>query len=287
MTVERSGAGPAPRRGPYDAPGAQVIARLPRPVVTVVTEAGGMLLLFGRIMTSILRRPTGFWQAAIDDFYVTLRRAALPMGAAIFGFLLFFSLVVIIFFNQAGAVSLGTALLYLYGFRAFTVFVVAVVVSGVAGAALTADLGARRIRDELDAMRVMGLDPVRELAVPRAVSLTVLTTLIVLPGLAVSAVALQLGSAYYGHLSAAEFYENLFSALVPIELVSTIVNCLLLGLLMSTVCCYKGLNASGGSIGVGRAVNQAVVICYVALFVFQLAYNAVFLGLFPEIGTLR
>ena len=246
-----------------------------------------MIELFGKIMWSAVRRPYGFWREALDHFVVTLRRSALPMAAAIFGFLLFFSLVVVIFFNQAGAVSLGTAYLFQYGFRAFTVFVVAVVVSGVAGAALTTDLGARKIREELDAMAVMGIDPIRELVVPRAISLITLTTLISLPGLGVTAVGLQLGAAYYGHLSAADFYHELFSSLQPIELFSVLLNCFLLGILITTVCCYKGINAGGGSIGLGRAVNQSVVVCYMALFVFQLGYNAVFLGVFPELGRVR
>ncbi|MDD7925105.1 ABC transporter permease [Actinomycetospora chibensis] len=273
--------------GPFEGVGPRVVGVVPDGPRSVVAEVGGMIALFGKIVWSVVRKPYGFWAESLDYFFTTLRRSALPMAAAIFGFLLFFSLVVVIFFSQAGAVSLGTAFLFQYGFRAFTVFVVAVVVSGVAGAALTTDLGARKIREELDAMTVMGIDPVRELVVPRAISLIALTTLISLPGLAVTAVGLQLGAGYYGHLSAADFYHSLFSSLSPPELFSVLINCFMLGILITTVCCYKGLNAGGGSIGLGRAVNQAVVVCYVALFVFQLAYNAIFLGLFPELGRVR
>lgn len=286
MTAQEQGA-TRQRPGPYDGAGSRVVGVVPSRFRNAVSEAGGMIELFLKILWSAFRRPVGFWREALDHFYTTLLRSALPMAAAVFGFLLFFSLVVVIFFNQAGAVSLGTAYLFQYGFRAFTVFVVAVVVSGVAGAALTTDLGARKIREELDAMRVMGVDVLRELVVPRAISLIVLTTLLALPALAVTAIGLQLGAAYYGHLSAADFYHSLFSTLQPIELYSVLINCFVLGVLMTTVCCYKGLNASGGSIGLGQAVNQAVVISYVTIFIFQLAYNAVFLGLFPELGRLR
>lgn len=279
---------PARRRsGPYSGPVSRAVGFVPGPIVRVVAEAGGMTALLVQIVWSIVRKPYGFWHAVLDDLYVTLRRAAFPMAAAIFGFLLFFSLVVVIFFNQAGAVSLGSALLFMYGFRAFTIFVVATVVAGVAGTALTADLGSRKIREELEAMEVMGVDPIRELVVPRAISVTLLTTLVVLPGLLVTAIGLQFGASYYGHLSAAEFYHTLFSSLATVELISVLLNCFLLGLLIATVCCYKGLTAVGGPIGLGRAVNHAVVICYLSLFVFQLGYNAVFLGLFPEVGSLR
>jgi phospholipid/cholesterol/gamma-HCH transport system permease protein len=66
-----------------------------------------------------------------------------------------------------------------------------------------------------------------------------------------------------------------------------VLNCFLAGLLIGVVCCYKGLTAAGGAMGLGRAVNQAVVIAFVALFVMQLGYNALILGFFPGLGEFR
>ena len=59
------------------------------------------------------------------------------------------------------------------------------------------------------------------------------------------------------------------------------------GAIVGVVCCYKGVNASGGSLGVGRAVNQAVVISFVLVWTLNFAFNSTYLSLFPEAQTLR
>ena len=61
--------------------------------------------------------------------------------------------------------------------REFAPFVTAVVVAGVAGTAITADLGARKIREELDALQVLGVDPIKNLVVPRFLALMLITGL--------------------------------------------------------------------------------------------------------------
>src|SRR6476646_6254268 len=61
--------------------------------------------------------------------------------------------------------------------REFAPFVTAVVVAGVAGTAITADLGARKIREELDALQVLGVDPIKNLVVPRFLALMIATAL--------------------------------------------------------------------------------------------------------------
>ena len=57
--------------------------------------------------------------------------------------------------------------------REFAPFVCAIIVAGVAGTAITADLGARKIREELDALQVLGVDPVKNLVVPRFLALMI------------------------------------------------------------------------------------------------------------------
>ncbi len=62
--------------------------------------------------------------------------------------------------------------------REFAPFVTAIVVAGVAGTAITADLGARKIREELDALQVLGVDPIKNLVVPRFLALMLITGLL-------------------------------------------------------------------------------------------------------------
>ncbi|MBZ5735315.1 ABC transporter permease [Nocardioides sp. TRM66260-LWL] len=246
-----------------------------------------MIQLLARILASAVRHPVGYWGAVVDDMYATIKQAWVPIAAALFGFLVFMSILTVQFFDMAGAAQLFGPLLFLQSMRTFTMWINSMVVAGVIGTALTADVGARKVREELDAMEVMGIDPVRDLAVPRVLSITLITTLLAVPSLLVTMVSMQFGAAYVARMPASHFYSNLFANVSGTEIVSVVLNSLLVGLLIGTICCYKGFTASGGAIGLGRSVNQAVVLSFVAVWVLQLAYNALLFGFFPGLGAFR
>ncbi|MCW2800803.1 MAG: Phospholipid/cholesterol/gamma-HCH transport system permease protein [Aeromicrobium sp.] len=273
--------------GPYNGRGSRYLAVLPKSLRGPIAEAGGMVQLLIQILRSAVTRPSGYWNAVIDDMHQTVKQAWLPIAAALFGFLIFMSILTVQFFAMAGATQLFGPLLFLQAIRTFTMWIVSMVVAGVIGTALTADIGARKVREEIDAMMVMGIDPIRDLAVPRVISLTLITTLIAVPSMLVTMVSMQLGASYVAQQPSANFYSNLFANVSPGQIVAVLLNCFLVGLLIGTICCYKGLTASGGPIGLGRSVNHAVVTSFIAVWVLQLAFNAMQLGLFPSMGSFR
>ena len=57
--------------------------------------------------------------------------------------------------------------------------------------------------------------------------------------------------------------------------------------IVAVVCCYYGMNASGGAEGVGRAVNQAVVVAVVAVFAFNYVFTQTLLATHPEISVIK
>jgi phospholipid/cholesterol/gamma-HCH transport system permease protein len=63
--------------------------------------------------------------------------------------------------------------------------------------------------------------------------------------------------------------------------------CSLFGGIVAVVCCYKGMTATGGAAGVGRAVNQAVVIAFMGVFFFLYVFTAVLLATNPELQSIR
>jgi phospholipid/cholesterol/gamma-HCH transport system permease protein len=170
--------------------------------------------------------------------------------------------------------------------REVAVWVTGMLVSGVAGTAICADLGARKIRQELDAMAVMGVDVVRRMIAPRVLALTLL-----MPALGMIAMigcisgnllaALQFGSTTGG------FWDVFTHTLTVVDTQAFILKTAIFGFVVSVVCCYMGMNAQGGSQGVGRAVNQAVVIAFVAVWVINYAFNSTYQAAFPEIQGLR
>jgi len=287
MATTTGGARVRTRVGPYDGPANVLIGKLPKRLRGPIAEAGGMAQLLIAIVKSAVLHPRGYWNAVIEEMYETVKTAWLPIGAALFGFLIFMSILTVQFFDMAGASQLFGPLLFLQSMRTFTMWIDSMVVAGVIGTALTADVGARKVREEIDAMQVMGIDPIRDLAVPRVLSITFITTLLAVPSLLVTVVSMQVGASFVAHMPASHFYSNLFANVSGVEIVSVVFNSFIIGLLIGTICCYKGFTASGGAIGLGRSVNQAVVISFVAVWILQLAYNALLLGLFPELGAFR
>ena len=83
------------------------------------------------------------------------------------------------------------------------------------------------------------------------------------------------------------FFATLFSNATVTDLWASVMQCTLFGAIISIVCCFKGMTASGGAEGVGRAVNQAVVISFVSVFFFQFAVSSILLATNPELQAVR
>lgn len=287
LGTEPAGPPPIEKGGPYDSMLARRVAQVPPGIRGVAVEAGGMLQLLVQVFVSAVRHPRGYWSDVLDEMHFTIKRSWLSMTLAIFGFLLTLSVPSMIWVAAAGISEVYGPFLLVFCCRTFAVWVTTVLVAGVVGTGMTAELGSRKVREELDAMRVMGIDPNRALVLPRLVSVTLMTGMLAIPAAIISVLSMQFAAKFVVGMSAPDFYSFLWMTLSPLEIIFMIGDCTLSGMLIGTVCCYKGLAASGGATGLGRAVNQAVVVAFAALFVLQLGYNAVVLGFFPYLGSPR
>ena len=154
-------------------------------------------------------------------------------------------------------------------------------IAGAGGSAIAADLGARKIREELDAMMVLGIDPIQRLVVPRvlacmlvAVFLNGLVSVVGVAGGYVFNVVLQDGTpgAYLASFTALAQLPDLWQGMAK---------ALVFGLIAAIVASYKGMNAGGGPKGVGDAVNESVVITFMLLFVVNFVMSAIYFQLVP------
>src|SRR5712672_788340 len=231
-------------------------------------QAGEMLELLIAVFKSAITNPVGYWGDVREQMYETLKLCWLPMiiSCTAFGF---------------GAPGLqGGNIFLLFGIperlgsfflmasvREFAPWINAMVVAGVMGTAITADLGARRIREELDALEVLGVDPVKNLVVPRFLALMLITGLLDIYALVFGISGGILTELLY-HQPLGGFFATLFSNASITDLWGSVIKCTLFGALIAVVCSYKGMTASGGAAGVGRAVNEAVVISFMGVFAF-------------------
>jgi phospholipid/cholesterol/gamma-HCH transport system permease protein len=257
------------------------------PARSLLEEVGDMMILTGRTIVSALRPPYPYGGEFVNQFLFALKLCWLPLlvstiafgygapGLQAANFLVLF-----------GALDRLGGFFVLASIREFAPFVTAIVVSGVAGTAITADLGARKIREELDALQVLGVDPVKNLVVPRFLALMIVTGLFdvyaILFGIFGGLVANQVN-----HQPVGPFFANLLTnASIP-DLWGSFLKCTLFGAIIAVVCCYKGMTASGGAEGVGRAVNQAVVIATLGVFAFNYVFTQTLLATHPDILNIK
>lgn len=254
----------------------------------VLEQIAGMVSLGARTTRLAFTPPFAWYDAFLEESYLTVRRCFIPVvvSTVAFGFgnagvqpnnLL----------NIFGSVDRSGAFLVAASVREFAPWVNAMVLAGVAGTAICADLGARKARDELDAMAVMGIDAVRELVVPRFLALGVVTALMNLVAIVGGILGAAIATVVVFQESSAGFLATFTSNFTLPDLIGSVVKTSLFGFIIAVVCCFKGMNVSGGPEGVGRAVNQAVVIAFAGIWVFNYLFTTILLGAFPEVGNLH
>lgn len=179
--------------------------------------------------------------------------------------------------GELGAGDLAGAGTGLAVIREIGPIVAVLVVAGTGATALCADLGARTIREEVDALRVMGVDPIHRLVVPRIVASTivsvVLNSIVSLEGLAGSFTF----SVTAQHVSPGLFLANLTLLVGMPDFLVSCLKAAVFGAIAGLVSCYLGMTAKGGPKGVGDAVNQTVVFSFMLLFLANSVITVVFL----------
>jgi phospholipid/cholesterol/gamma-HCH transport system permease protein len=250
-------------------------------------EVGTMTILTVRTIVSALRPPYPYGDELVWQFLFVLKLSWFPLLVSTFALNLGAPGL-----QAAGILSLVGSLDRLGGFFVLTAIrwigplVTAVVVAGVAGTAITADLGARKIREELDALQVLGVDPIKNLVVPRFLALIVVTGLLDIFAI-VFGLSAGIGAELLYHQPLGGFFATLFSNATVTDLWASFLMCTMFGAIIAIVCSYKGMSASGGAAGVGRAVNQAVVIALTAVFFFQFVVTSILYAVNPELQSIR
>jgi len=252
------------------------VARALRPVGT----AGKLFAFALDVGRGLFRRPfqlREFLQQAWFIASVTIIPTALvaiPFGAVI-------ALQVGGLIKQFGAQSFTGTASVLAVIQQAGPIATALLIAGAGGSAIAADLGARKIREELDAMMVLGIDPIQRLVAPRvlacmlvAVFLNGMVSVVGVAGGYVFNVVLQDGTpgAYLASFTALAQLPDVWVGMIK---------ALIFGLIAAIVAAYKGMNAAGGPKGVGDAVNESVVITFLLLFVVNFIISTIYLQVVP------
>lgn len=206
------------------------------------------------------------WRELILQCWFLLRVSMLPTILAAIPLTVLLTFTLNILLAEFGAADISGAGAALGAVTQLGPLTTVLVVAGTGSTAICADLGARTIREEIDALEVMGVDPIRRLVLPRVLAATLVASLLNSLVIIVGLVGSFLFSVNLQHVSGGAFLSTLTLVTGLPEVVIAAVKAVAFGLIAGLVGCYRGLTVSGGAKGVGTAVNETVVLCVIALF---------------------
>ena len=153
---------------------------------------------------------------------------------------------------------------------------VGVVVIGRSGSAVTAELGTMKVGEEIEALEVMAINPVRFLVVPRFLAMMIMLPVLTIFGDYIGMAGGWTICHYALDMNTAAYVQRLLDASHPVDLYSGIVKSVVFAWLIITIACQAGLNVTGGAEGVGQATTSSVVTSILALLVANAILTAVF-----------
>jgi phospholipid/cholesterol/gamma-HCH transport system permease protein len=258
--------------------------RLPGPLDRSLVTVGELTSLSGETLRHLIKdlaRGHFPWGEFVLQAWFVVSVSLLPALLVAIPFGIIVAINVGSLAAQVGATSFVGAVNGLGVIREGAPVVTALLLAGAAGSAICSDLGARNIREELDAMRVMGVSPIRRLVVPRVAALVVVGVLLCALVAMTGVIAGFLFNVYVQHGTAGAYLNSLTAFATPRDFVVAEIKSAVFGFLAAIVAAHKGLNAKGGPKGVADAVNQSVVLTFLLLFSTNIVMTQAYLLIAP------
>ncbi|MCV7367420.1 ABC transporter permease [Mycolicibacterium duvalii] len=236
---------------------------------------GGLLSMSADAVKFLFRRPFQVKEFVEQSWFVA-RVSLMPTLLVAIPFTVLVSFTLNILLRELGAADLSGAGAAFGAVTQVGPMVTVLIVAGAGATAMCADLGSRSIREEIDALEVLGINPVQRLVTPRMLASGVvallLNSLVVIIGI--------LGG-YGFSVFIQDVNPGAFAAGITLltgvgEVVISCIKAALFGLIAGLVACYRGLSITGGgAMAVGNAVNETVVYAFMALFVINVVVTAI------------
>jgi phospholipid/cholesterol/gamma-HCH transport system permease protein len=262
---------------------------LGNPAASAVTALDGLyaqLKFYVRILRAMpkaLRHPQEILVLISD---ITLGSSALVVGGG-----MFFVVMSISFFtgtevglegftglSQIGAQALTGVISSLANTREITPLVAGVALAAQVGAGFTAQLGAMRISEEIDALEVMGVNSVVYLVATRVWAALITMIPLYLSALFASYLATQLIAVKFFGLSPGTYQHYFQLFLPPIDIFYSFLKAMIFAVLVTFIHCYYGYNATGGPAGVGVAAGRAIRLSIIMVVLTNLLLSLVLFG---------
>ena len=257
--VNRRTLAPAPARNP-------VVAKLGdigRATIDAREDVAAFLQMLGALciaILGILRRPRSLrltsltyqlyrvgWQAIPIVVLITFLIGAIIAQQGIFHF------------RKFGADSYVVDMVGILVLRELGVLIVAIMVAGRSGSAYTAELGSMKMREEIDALSTMGLDPIEVLMLPRILALICALPILSFIGAMAALYGGGLVAWFYGGMGPAIFLARLHEAVSVTHFEVGIIKAPFMALVIGIVACSEGLRVKGSAESLGKQTTTSVV----------------------------
>jgi len=228
---------------------------------------GGLFAMSAEAVRFVFIRPFQ-WREFVEQCWFIARVAMAPTLLVAIPFTVLVSFMLNILLRELGAADLSGAGAAFGAVTQIGPLVTVLIVAGAGATAMCADLGSRTIRDEIDALEVLGINPIQRLVTPRMLASGLVALL--LNGLVV---IIGILGGYAFSVFVQDVNPGAFAAGITLltgvpEVIISCVKAALFGFIAGIVACYRGLIISGGGAkAVGNAVNETVVYAFIALFV--------------------
>jgi len=171
---------------------------------------------------------------------------------------------------EFGATSWLPSLVTIAIVRALAPLVTSLICSGKIGSGIGAELGSMKVTEQIDAMEVSAVNPIRFLVVTRVAAAT-----ITIPILSFYCALVALAGAFLNvtvneETNVLAFLEHGFDSIVFLDIITAVIKATSFGFTIGMIGCYKGFNATNGTQGVGQAANSSVVLSMFLIFIEEL-----------------
>nr|WP_221220602.1 ABC transporter permease [Mycolicibacterium sp. BK634] len=242
---------------------------------TSMQAIGGLFAMAADAIKFLFRRPFQ-GREFLEQCWFIARVSIAPTLLVAIPFTTLISFTINILLRELGAADLSGAGAAFGAVTQVGPVVTLLIVAGAGSTSICADLGSRTIREEIDAMEVLGIDPVQRLVTPRMLACGLVSLML---NSAVAIIGIVSGYAFSVFIQ--DVNPGAFAAGMTLltgvpEVIISCVKAGLFGLIAGLVACYRGLSISGGGAkAVGNAVNETVVYAFMALFAVNVVVTAI------------
>ncbi len=182
--------------------------------------------------------------------------------------------------RQLGATIYVANLVAVSIIRELSPLLTAIIVTGRNGSAITAEIGTMKVSEEIDALRTMGLNPIKFLVVPRTLAMVIMVPCLTLIGDFIGIFGGYVVAMASLDITNVRYIDQTILALTFKDLFSGLVKSLFFAIIIVTIGAYEGFNVEGGAEGVGKSTTRSVVTSIFLIIAADVFFTALFYSTF-------